>query len=540
MTSVSNELKIFITFFIIFSFFAQWNDIWDFNSYFALTKAIVEEGRFEIDTYHNTTEVKLFYNGHYYSAIVPGISFLITWAYALGKNLITSSSLHEFLIVVLSNSVLGALSSVMIYKISNFFTKSDRHRLLTTLSYGFATSIFLYALGFYAYIPAILFTLLAFYLILREKTRDEKRFHNFFLAGIFSGIACLIYPVSIFIIVPFLVYISIIDKKMLLFFLVGCIIGILPILLRNYGIYGSLVEPFEYSLSFLKSYTSSSAINSFWIGKGGYLEKWLVMWIPPEVNYFKVLPRVLFFPWNGLFFYYPLLFVAFLGLLLMCREKKLEGYLFLAIFVLIWVGWAAQGRWWGDFSFGPRRFLLAIPFLSLGLPYIFKVLDLKVFLIFLILSLFTNLLGLQMWTSLECVLQSETGKTYFQKVENFQFFMNPLKEIYFPSFLRDGPRSLLFENLIFDGKINIRFGENIEHLKNYGIKLFSLPSNVVLLKIPFLNLVPLAIIMFLIWSRDIFQNERIKKFLNRKRIIIIVMILLLIFFFAFVKIVPSH
>ncbi|MEM5854007.1 MAG: hypothetical protein QW228_06580, partial [Candidatus Aenigmatarchaeota archaeon] len=98
------EFKIFLTFFLLYSFFTQWNDIWDFNSSFSLTRAIVEENKFEIDSYHNTTEVKSYYNEHYYTPISPGISFLTTWIYWIGKKFNTSLLTYEFLMVVFSNS----------------------------------------------------------------------------------------------------------------------------------------------------------------------------------------------------------------------------------------------------------------------------------------------------------------------------------------------------------------------------------------------------------------------------------------------------
>jgi hypothetical protein len=509
-----SEIKIFLSFFLIYSFFVQWNDVWDFNSSFSLTKAIVEEKRFEIDSYEST-EVKTYYEGHYHTPIAPGISLLITWIYTIAREFTTYTPMHEFLVVIFSNPLCGALSSILIYRILFFFTNNKKHRLLTTLSYGLGTSIFPYSLGFYIYIPAIFFILLAFYLLLREKSRYKKSLKNFFLAGIFVGFAILIYSLSILIILFIFLYICITSKKMLPLFILGIIIGILPVCFYNYGILNFFI--------FLPTQLG------YWSGKGAE-------WNPPNVDRLKILPRVLFYPWNGLFFYYPTLFLSLLGTILMVKKKKLESCIILIVFILMWVYTSIYSRWWGDFSFGPRRLILAIPFLVLGIPSIIEKFGLKFFLPFFIASLITNLLGLQMWLSLENVLPPPIDKTYVERVENFQIFANPLKDIYFPNFLRNGPRSLLFENFIFNREINIKFGKNIEHLEKYRIELFSLPFVTIALKIPFLCLVPLTIVVFLIWSKDIFQANKVRKFLDRKIVSMMIIILILIFFLTFIEI----
>jgi hypothetical protein len=507
------EIKIFLSFFLIYSFFVQWNDVWDFNSSFSLTKAIVEEKRFEIDSYHEITEVKTYYEGHYHTPIAPGISLLITWIYTIAREFTTYTPMHEFLVVIFSNPLCGALSSILIYRILFFFTNNKKHRLLTTLSYGLGTSIFPYSLGFYIYIPAIFFILLAFYLLLREKSRYKKSLKNFFLAGIFVGFAILIYSVSILIILFIFLYICITSKKMLPLFILGVIIGILPVCFYNYGI-----------LNFFIFWPTQLG---YWSGKGAE-------WNPPNVNRLKILPRVLFYPWNGLFFYYPTIFLSLLGTILMVKKKKLESCIILIVFILMWVyNSIFSSHWWGDFSFGPRRLILAIPFLVLGIPSIIEKFGLKFFLPFFIASLITNLLGLQMWLSLENVLPPPIDKTYVERVENFQIFANPLIEVYLPNFLRNGPRSLLFENLLFNKEINIRFNENIKYLKSYRINLFSSSFIIINLRTPFLSLLPLIIIMLFVWKKEITQNEKIR-FLRRKSIVAIILIIL---FFAFIEMI---
>lgn len=78
------ELKIFLTFFFLYLFFVQWTT-WDEQAIFDLTRAILDEGRLEIDTYHNNTGARIFYNEHYYSRRNPGLSFLALPIYSINK-----------------------------------------------------------------------------------------------------------------------------------------------------------------------------------------------------------------------------------------------------------------------------------------------------------------------------------------------------------------------------------------------------------------------------------------------------------------------
>ncbi|MEM5831944.1 MAG: hypothetical protein QXT38_01370 [Candidatus Aenigmatarchaeota archaeon] len=483
------KVKLFLTFFIIFFYFAQWNDLWDFNSSLALTRAVVEKQMLEIDFYHNTTEVKSYYNGHYYTPISPGISFLFTWIYLLGWNLNLSISVLEFFAIISTNIVFSTLSVVIIYKILDFFTRNENHKLIATFTYGLATSVFPYSLGFYPYIPSLSFVLLTFYLILKEEKGVKKCYKNKLLMGVFLGFACITYFVNFLILPLLLIYITLVDRKTSMLSLVGIMMGTLPLLLYNYGIYGYL----EYS-----------PLRLFYYHTGMKL-----MWNPPPVNPLKILPRVLFFPWNGLFFYYPILFISLCGIFLLCKEGDTKGWISFLIFITI-TSWSILfPLWWGGFSFGPRRFLLSTPFLLFGLPTILKR-NTKFVYPFIIFSVFVNLLGLQRWTTLEAELSGNITETYLKKIESFQPFTNVLMKKYLPRFIQNGPRSPLFENLVLERKIDVRLQER-ENLEDYELELFKLSNIRFTLKLPFLCLIPFIIVILFIWWREIF-TLKIRKF----------------------------
>jgi len=74
------EVKIFLTLFLLYSFFIYWAT-WNEDTRFFLTRAIVDENRFEIDTWYNQTGDRAFYDGHYYSDKDPGLSYLASPVY---------------------------------------------------------------------------------------------------------------------------------------------------------------------------------------------------------------------------------------------------------------------------------------------------------------------------------------------------------------------------------------------------------------------------------------------------------------------------
>jgi len=73
----TREFKIFLTAWIVYIFYLQmFGSGCMANSQSALTAAIANEGRFQIDTYHRVSCHISYYEGHYYSGQPPGISFI--------------------------------------------------------------------------------------------------------------------------------------------------------------------------------------------------------------------------------------------------------------------------------------------------------------------------------------------------------------------------------------------------------------------------------------------------------------------------------
>src|SRR4029077_17069722 len=63
-----------VTFFSLIYFYEGGG--WNQNSRFDLLRAIVERHTLQIDAYHENTQDKAHFNGHYYSDKAPGLVFL--------------------------------------------------------------------------------------------------------------------------------------------------------------------------------------------------------------------------------------------------------------------------------------------------------------------------------------------------------------------------------------------------------------------------------------------------------------------------------
>src|SRR5690348_17394504 len=81
--TIREAVLVFLMVLIAYGYFSTERDA-NINSRLALVKAFVDEGRFEIDSYHNTelyTVDKSYFKGHYYSDKAIGTAALGIAAY---------------------------------------------------------------------------------------------------------------------------------------------------------------------------------------------------------------------------------------------------------------------------------------------------------------------------------------------------------------------------------------------------------------------------------------------------------------------------
>jgi len=308
----TNGFKLFITVWIVYSFYLQmFGSSSMANTQSALTAAIVNEGRLEIDTYHKAGgDGNAFYNGHYYSGQAPGISFISVPIYFISKqafNLIPDSIINPlfdkleaygsylpedwkgekkvlsnffiglnkreileyvlisgFILPIFTTALITALSVVLLYSLLKNFTSDTRLRMLISLFYAFGTLLFPLSTEFFERPVAIALTLASFYILFKIRHGIIKSAKNrIFLAGFLAGLAVTFDYFHILLAGLLSLYLlNFIIKsskriRLLLYFLIGISIPLLLLGLYQFSVFDS---PFTTSYTY-RDNPDSNSIN---------------------------------------------------------------------------------------------------------------------------------------------------------------------------------------------------------------------------------------------------------------------------------------
>lgn len=519
------DIEIFLAFFILYLFFIHWAG-WYENSIFAMIRAIVDEKRFEIDSYANQTSDRAYFNGHYYSEKSPMSAIFGTPVYASWKLIYNSlfpqnfktaysgsnrylvrwsknnTSIIEYinpgffilnsmiLITVFIPCLFSTLTVLLVYKISKFFTKNERHRIFIVIAAGLGSLIFPYALNLNTPAIGTFFAFFSFYIMfnlgMTKKKKKEKS--HLLLSGVLLGLAVLSdYSTTPLAGLIFFYQITKFEMSKIKNFILGCFIGILPFLIYNYAILG---YPFE-------------ALQK-------YMDREVFTTVPEKVlnSYGFLIPnlgvtyQILFGSYRGLFYYYPIYFLLVLGIPHMTKKFKKEAILILLIFIFYLIFNSSRITWHGGYTFGPRYMYYLTPFTMIPVLFAFKYLEDKIHKIatillligtisLLIFSIFSNLLSLQIME--DSILDRDTllvSKTYNDKINLFQSLPDPLFNHYLPLFLKYGPRSMIFENL-YGGHIDIDI-RDIPFSRGWSYPYIA--EN----HLPFASLTPFVIVLLLV------------------------------------------
>jgi len=217
--------------------------------------------------------------------------------------------------------------------------------------------------------------------------------------------------------------------------------------------------------------------NSFGLLKRGFSDIFL---------FFNISSRILVYPYRGLFFYSPILFLSLIGLFFMYKKDKPLTFLTILIFLsFILIISSLDIMWWQGSSFGPRFSVVIIPFLMLPLMFIIKKINKKILLFLILICIFINLLGMQEFEQdinqggdSFAEITANTINKYGDSFYAMKPVGNPLFTYYLPLSFRYGPRSILIEEILG----------------------FRIP--------PFLNMVFLLFILFLIWVVKPLKNTK--------------------------------
>lgn len=234
----SKGFRIFLTAWIAYIFYLQmYGSSCMSNSNSALAASIANEGSFEVDKYRLVSCDLAFYNGHYYSGMAPGISFISVPVYAAGKALfflvpdsyidplfgkienygmnlppdfrgnakiisdyfpdLSRRQVLEYLLVsgfllpVFTTSLFSAMSVLLLYLILGYFTRNEKARLLITFLYAFGTLLFPLATEYFQRPIAVSLMFASFFILFRIiHGKSRLRMENaFFAAGLLAGLS---------------------------------------------------------------------------------------------------------------------------------------------------------------------------------------------------------------------------------------------------------------------------------------------------------------------------------------------------------------
>jgi hypothetical protein len=413
------------------------------------------------------------------------------------------------LVTVLTSSLFSALTAVLVYKISRYFVKKQSHRILVAMVYGIGTLAFPSALHFISDAIVTFFIFLSFYLLFKTKNEKTESNKYFLLAGIAAGFGIVTDRFGILFALLLIVYSLILSRRSSLKFLLALFFAVLPFLIYNYAIFGN---PFDLAISYIdrqiyRNAYPQSSLPIFFSSKRvenvmamSFFNTDMIKQLIEHFHFVPTLPnpyimlRLLFYPYRGLLFYYPIIFLSLVGLLFMFKRYKTEAILIILNLILLLSLISMRRTWWGGYGFGNRYLLSIVPFLMLPLAFAFDKINKQLIAILTLASIFINFLGLQPaedlaydWSTMDIRADWLAGQN------SFQILANPLFDHYIPLTLQYGPVSSIFEHLI-NGHVSV------------DIRIPPLPktdSPFSKFHLPFLVLLPVMLVGFAIWRKEI-------------------------------------
>jgi len=364
------EAYLFSLAFITFAFFYQGADQ-STAARFDLMRSLVERRTLWIDGYcgYNTADIISLY-GHYYSVKAPGGSFtgliqwiffsLILWPLKVGHEALYWA-LTTWLTIIFSTSLLVAFAAVLMYRLVILLTADRARAIICAVVLPFGTIMFPYATEMTGEPIAAAACLLAFYLLVSERTLHDAG--RAMVAGAAAGWAVLCDFPTVLIAVALAAYAlwRLGPTLRLVAFAGGA--GAIALLLFAYNLraFGS---PFFLSYEAYKL-AGNSQFPEQAVGFVG------LTYPRPAILY-----KILLDPQRGLFYCNPVLILSLFGVVGMAKRRKLRAEFLIVVSAAISMilfnsaFGASIVSWGGGTATGPRQIVAAIPFLVLPLAFL--------------------------------------------------------------------------------------------------------------------------------------------------------------------------
>ena len=339
---------------------------WNGNSRLDLTRALVEQGKFQIDDYVSlpgwATEDRALFDGHYYSDKAIGSSLLAAPFYFLLLRLggaLGMAAGGDVVKHVLTTIVQGGaftVAGVAMYLIAVEIVQDLVWAGVLALSISLGTMLWPYSAVYYGHVPAAAFLILAFYLLfLWKRASDAGMYRRFFFAGLSLGLAFIMEYTSALIIAGLIIYSIYLlagqkARTIVRAGIAGAVGAGIPLAAAaayNWSVYGN---PFAIGYAF-------EAENQF---QEGMSRGFMGLHLPSLGNIYHLTVD----PQFGLFWQSPVLLLAVIGFFFALRNRRYRAEGLVCLYC-VGVMVAMNGGyylWWGGSAFGPRLLIPALPF----------------------------------------------------------------------------------------------------------------------------------------------------------------------------------
>ena len=393
MNKIKNLGEAFIIFaiaFIAYGYFSFGND-WNTNSRLALVKAFVDEGRFEIDSYHETTGDKAFFNGHYYSDKAIGSSIFgvvayypIRWIHYMSTGNLLKINQFSNLVTIFGISLPTAFIAPFLYLLVKYITNEKGTSFLITLGSILGTPLFKYSTAFYGHSLAAVFYFWTVFIWFYARRQNFFSLRLAFVSSILFGFMVITEYPTVFLLFFLFLYIlyslheskQLFNWKIYIVMLIGFLLPVCILFYYNNIVFGSILSTgylFEANEEFRLAHQQSL------MGFG----------LPNLYNFWYQT----FQPAFGIFWQSPILFLALPGWYYMFKSKeyRIEAvFTFITVlsYILLFSGYY---MWWGGVSFTPRHLIPILPLFAFPLAFLPKKFTL-LHVICVLISVFQNLI----------------------------------------------------------------------------------------------------------------------------------------------------
>jgi len=354
------SIPILLIFFSAILFVYNGAHSWSDYSRMATIQSVVEDNSLIINySDFGLTGDKVFVNGNFYSdklitSVVPGI--IVYWVlFKAGIFLSFGSNLAYQLITLFTIKLFWLAGLAAFYKILQRVNIKELHRWVLVFILGFASTYFSYSTVYNNHLLTASYLIIAFYFYMKA-IEQIKTSQYLFMSGLFFSLAgsgnmpSAIFYVSFFI----LILINKEIRSKLVFFLIPTIFTVLPTLIINFQISGSIlpvtmnIEYFDYPGSMWADRMDSlsgMASNGF--------------------GFFLIYSLRLLFGLKGFITYHPYLLIAIplmITEIIKSRQFKKEAIaISAASFIMMLYYFLFTNNFGGD-SFGIRWFVALLPF----------------------------------------------------------------------------------------------------------------------------------------------------------------------------------